>query len=55
MVTTFASEKNCADTASKHLLVFRIYFYGATTKRRYDVLCVNCQKREGKRGNSRLD
>jgi len=48
-VPATASVKNYADTTGKALLVFRIYLSGATTKQRYDVVCANCQKREGKR------
>jgi len=43
------SVKNNADTTGKSLLEFRINLYGATTKRRYDNVCANCEKREGKR------
>lgn len=48
-VPATASVKNYADTTGKTLLEFRIHLYGATTKQRYDVVCGNCQKREGKR------
>jgi len=43
------SVKNYADTTGKSLLEFRINLYGATTKRRYDNVCANCEKREGKK------
>ena len=41
------SVKNYADTAGKNLLALRIRLYGATTKRLYEKVCANCQKREG--------
>ena len=41
--------KNYANTTGKTLLEFRVHLYGATTNRRYEVACENCQKREGKR------
>ena len=41
--------KNCADTAGKTLLEFRIRLYGATTKRLYEHVCTSCQKRKGLR------
>jgi len=41
--------KNCADTAGKTLLEFRIRLYGATTKRLYEHVCTSCQKRKGMR------
>ena len=43
------SVKNYADTTGKILLEFRINLYGATTKRRYENVCANCEKREGKK------
>jgi len=43
------SVKNFANTTGKTLLEFRIRLYGATTKRPYEVICENCQKREGER------
>jgi hypothetical protein len=43
------SVKNYADTSGKSLLEFRINLYGATTKRRYENICANCEKREGKK------
>ena len=50
-----ASVKNFADTTGKTLLEFRIRLYGATTKKLYEFVCENCQKREGKRrGTSSL-
>jgi len=44
-----ASVKNFADTTGKPLLEFRIRLYGATTKKLYESVCENCQKRDGKR------
>jgi hypothetical protein len=44
-----ASVKNLGDTTGKTLLELRIHLYGATTKRRYETLCENCERRDGKR------
>jgi hypothetical protein len=44
-----SSVKNFADTTGKTFLEFRIRLYGATTKKLYETVCENCQKREGKR------
>ena len=41
--------KNYADTTGKNLLEFRIRLYGAETKRRYETVCANCEKRAGKK------
>jgi hypothetical protein len=41
--------KNYADPTGKNLLTFRIHIYGATTKQRYDTVCANCEKREGRK------
>ena len=43
------SVKNNAVTVGKTLLEFRIRLYGAKTKRRYETVCSNCEKREGKK------
>jgi len=43
------SVKNYADTTGKSLLAFRINLYGAMTVRRYENVCANCEKREGKK------
>jgi len=43
------SVKNYADTTGKSLLEFRVNLYGAKTQRRYDKVCANCERREGKR------
>jgi hypothetical protein len=44
-----ASVRNYADATGKTLLEFRIHVYGATSKKRYETVCANCEKREGKR------
>ena len=41
------SLKNFADTIGK--LEFRIRLHGTTTKKLYEFVCENCQRREGKR------
>lgn len=43
------SVKNYANTTGKILLAFSIRVYGATTGRRYETVCLSCEKREGKR------
>ena len=43
------SVKNYAVAVGKTLLEFRIRLYGAKTKRRYETVCSNCEKREGKK------
>ena len=43
-----SSVKNYANTTGK-FLEFRINLYGATSKRRYENVCANCEKREGKK------
>ena len=48
------SVKNYADTTGKILLEFRINLYGAMTKRRYENVCANCEKREGNSQPDRL-
>ena len=48
-VPATGSVKNYADTTGKFLLEFRINLYGATTMRRYESVCANCEKREGKK------
>jgi hypothetical protein len=48
-VPATGSVKNYADTTGKFLLEFRINLYGATTKRNYQNVCANCEKREGKK------
>ena len=48
-VPATGSVRNCADTTGKTLLEFRIRLYGATTQQLYELVCENCQKREGKR------
>jgi len=48
-ISATGSVKNYADTTGKSLLEFRINLYGATTRLRYDNVCANCEKREGKR------
>jgi hypothetical protein len=44
-----SSVLNSSETTNKTLLEFRIHLYGATTKRRYENVCLNCEKREGKK------
>ena len=44
-----ASVKNLADTTGKTLLEFRIRVYSVTTKKLYEFVCENCQRRVGKR------
>ena len=44
-----SSVKRHTDTTGKTLLEFWIDLYGASTKRRDQVLCPGCEKREGKR------
>ena len=44
-----ASVKNFADATGKTLLEFRIRIHGASTEKLYELICENCQKREGKR------
>jgi len=43
------SVRNYADTTGKSLLAFHINLYGATTKRCYENVCANCEKRERKK------
>src|SRR5258707_14953631 len=43
------SVEKFANATGKNLLEFRIRLYGATTKQRYENLCANCEKREGKK------
>jgi hypothetical protein len=43
------SVKKYGYATGKTLLEFRIHLYGATTKRRYETICANCEKREGKK------
>jgi len=43
------SVKNYADTTGESLLAFRINLYGAMTMQRYENVCENCEKREGKK------
>ena len=40
--------RNYADATGRTLLEFGIRVYGATTKRPYETVCANCEKREGK-------
>ena len=44
-----SSVVNPSETTNKILLEFRIHLYGATTKRRYEKVCLSCEKREGKK------
>ena len=41
------SVKNSVDTTGKTLLGLRIHVYGATTKKSYETVCENCEKRVG--------
>ena len=43
------SVKDFADTTGKTLLEFHIHLYGTTTNRRYEDICANCKRREGKK------
>lgn len=40
------SVKHVADMTSETLLELRIHVYGATTKKSYETVCENCEKRE---------
>jgi len=44
-----ASVRNSATTIVKSLLEFRIHVFGAASKQRFETVCANCAKREGKR------
>jgi len=48
-VPATASVRNYADPIGKYPLEFRIHVNGATNKRRFETVCANCGKREGKR------
>ena len=48
-VPATGSVRNFANTTGKTLLEFRIRLYGATSQQLYELVCANCQKREGKR------
>ena len=48
MIPSTRSVKNSVDKQGKTLLELRIQVYGATTRKRYDTICENCEKREKK-------
>jgi hypothetical protein len=48
-IPSTASVRNFGETAGKNLLEFRIHVSSATSQRRYDKVCANCEKREGKK------
>ena len=48
-IPSTGSVRNYADATGQTLLEFCIRVNGATTKQRYETVCTNCEKREGKK------